>query len=299
MTFLMGTGSLGICLAIAYLWIHSGMILLASHRPHSSGRILATNLLLIACFIILLLSATPEWQEWAGLRFLRLWVPVIFFWWAYKWAGHTLSLFYPSDYSLDPLLIRLEDRWLGQPSLWWARRGSPWLTELFHGFYVSYYLYTPVLGIPLYAQGRLREFEAMAAAVMLGYAVGYSLSALVPVWGPRWGLVAAGLLESSEQRLRGYGITRAVNSIMYGGVAHKGAAMPSTHSSTAVVFLVWCSRLWGVEGGVLAGIVVVGMGLGSIYGRYHYLADVLCGAALGAISVWVADRLILGLCVVL
>ena len=291
MSFLMGTGSLGICLSIAYLSIHSGMILLAWRRPPSSGRILATNLLLIACFALLLLSATAEW---VGFRFLRLWVPVIFFWWAYKWAGHTLRLFYPSDLSLDPPLIRLEDRWLGQPSLWWARHGSPWLTELFHGFYVSYYLYTPALGIPLYAQGRFREFEAMAFAVMLGYAVGYSLAALVPVWGPRWGLVAAGLLESSEQKMRGYGITRAVNSIMYGGVAHKGAAMPSTHSSTAVVFLFWCSRLWGVEGEVLAGIVVVGMGVGSVYGRYHYVADVLCGAALGALSVWIADRLILG-----
>lgn len=293
MTFPAGSGSWGICLAIAYLWIHSGMILLASHRPRSSGRILATNLLLIACLVLLLLSAAPEWQEWAGLRFLRLWVPVIFFWWAYTWAGHTLRLFYPPDVSLDPLLIRLEDRWLGQPSLWWARHGAPWLTELFHGFYVSYYLYTPVLGIFLYAQGRFREFEAMALAVMLGYTVGYSLSALIPVWGPRWGLAAAGLLQSSEQKMRGYGLTRALNSIMYGGIAHKGAAMPSTHSSTAVVFLVWCSRLWGVEGGVLAGIVVVGMGMASVYGRYHYVADVLCGAALGALSIWVADRVVL------
>ncbi len=292
-TLLRGAGSWGICLAIAYLLIHSGLILLATRRPQSSARILITNLLLIAAFALLLLGATPEWQGQAGLRFLRLWVPVVFFWWAYTWAGHTLRLFYPSNFSLDPLLIRLEERWLGQPSLWWARSGSPWITEVFHGFYVSYYFYTPALGIPLYAQGRFREFEAMALAVMVGYAVGYSLSALIPGWGPRWGLVAAGLLESSEQKMRGYGITRAVNSIMYGGVAHKGAAMPSTHSSTAVVFLVWCSRLWGVEGGVLAGIVVVGMGVGSVYGRYHYVADILCGAALGVLSVWIADRVVL------
>jgi len=34
--------------------------------------------------------------------------------------------------------------------------------------------------------------------------------------------------------------------------------------------------------------------VGSVYGRYHYVADVLCGAALGALSIWIADRLILG-----
>ncbi len=292
--FLRGAGSWGICLVIAYLLFHSGMILLASHRPQSSARILFTNLLLSACCVVLLLSATPQWQEPPWLRFSRLWAPVIFFWWAYKWAGHTLHLFYPSDFSLDPMLIRLENRWLGQPSLWWARNGSPWLTELLHGFYVSYYLYTPSLGAYLYAQGRLREFEAMVFAIMLGYALGYSLSALIPVWGPRWGLVAAGLLESSEQKLPGYWITRFIHAIMYGGIAHKGAAMPSMHSSTAVVFLFWCSRLWGVKGGLLAGTVVVGMAAGSVYGRYHYVADILCGTALGALSVWIADRLILG-----
>jgi membrane-associated phospholipid phosphatase len=291
---LRGAGSWGICLAIAYLLIHSGMILLASRRPQSPARILLTNLLLIAGFVILLLGALLDWRDTPGLRFLSLWAPMIFFWWAYKWAGHTLHLFYPLDLSLDPLLIRLEDRWLGQPSLWWARSGSPWLTELFHGFYVSYYLYTPSLGVYLYAQGRFREFEAMVFAVMLGYALGYSLSALIPVWGPRWGLVTAGLLDSSEQKLQGYWVTRFIHAIMYGGIAHKGAAMPSMHSSTAMVFLFWCSQLWGVAGGLLAGIVVVGMGVGSVYGRYHYVADVVCGATLGALSVWIADRLILG-----
>ena len=106
--------------------------------------------------------------------------------------------------------------------------------------------------------------------------------------------MAAGLLESSEQKLQGYWVTRFIDAIMYGGIAHKGAAMPSMHSSTAVVFLFWCSRLWGFEGGLLAGIIVVGMGVGSVYGRYHYVIDVVCGAALGALSVWIADRLILG-----
>ena len=87
----------------------------------------------------------------------------------------------------------------------------------------------------------------MVFAVMLGYALGYSLSALIPVWGPRWGLVAAGLLESSEQKLQGYWVTRFIHAIMYGGIAHKGAAMPSMHSSTAAVFLFWCSRCGGLR----------------------------------------------------
>ncbi|MCZ6485050.1 MAG: phosphatase PAP2 family protein [Acidobacteria bacterium] len=290
---LLATGSFGICLAIAYLSVHSGMVLLGWRRAQGLKRILSTNLLLIACFVALLLGATSEWRSSGWLRFLRLWSPVIFFWWAYLWAGHTLHLFYPPGVSFDSVIIRWEKRFLGQPSLWWARNGSRWLTEVLHFFYASYYFYTPVLGIYLYAQGRFNEFEAMTFAVMLGYAVGYSLSPIFPVWGPRWGLVAAGLLESSQQKLRGYWVTHSINFIMYGGTAHKGAAMPSGHSSTAVVFLFWCYHLWGLWVGIPASIVVLAMGAGSVYGRYHYIADILCGAALGALSVWFADWLIL------
>ena len=289
---LFGAGSFGIGLAIVYLSIHSGMVLLAFRRPRSLGRILLTNWFLVACFAVLLLG-TPSEGHRGWLRFLRLWAPVIFFWWAYKWAGRTLHLFYPPEVCFDSTIIQLEKRFLGQPSLWWARSGSTGLTELLHFFYASYYLYTPILGVYLYGQGRFKEFEAMTFAVMLGYAVGYVFSALVPVWGPRWGLVAAGLLEHSEQKLRGYWATRSINYIMYGGIAHKGAAMPSTHSSTAVVFLFWCYRLWGFEGGIPAGIVVLGMGVSSIYGRYHYMTDILCGAVLGTLSLWIAESLIL------
>ena len=290
---LLTPGSFGICLAIAYLSVHSGMVLLGWRRAKSPGRILLTNLLLISCFAVLLLGATSEWPGSGWLRFLRLWSPLIFFWWAYLWAGHTLHLFYPPEVSFDSVIIRWEERFLGQPSLWWARNGSPWLTEVLHFFYASYYLYTPVLGIYLYAQGRFNEFEAMTFAVMLGYAVCYSLSAIFPVWGPRWALVATGLLEVSQQKLRGYWVTRSINFIMYGGTAHKGAAMPSGHSATAVVFLLWCYYLWGPWAGIPASIVVLGMWVGSVYGRYHYIADILCGAVLGALSVWFADWLIL------
>ena len=186
-------------------------------------------------------------------------------------------------------IIRLEERALGQPSLGWAQGRQRWITEVFHWFYASYYFYTPLLAITLYAQGRLVEFEAMAGAVMLGYAVCYTLFPILPVAGPRWGLLEAGLLDAAEQRLRGYALTRLMNRIMYDGIAHRGGAMPSAHSSTAVVFWVWCYRLWGIPGAAAAAPVVAGMWAGSVYGRYHYVADILAGAAIGAASICIVD----------
>ena len=260
---------------------------MAPRPPRGRGRILAVNLLLMACFAsLLLLGSGPLGSRPGWIRFLQLWGPVVFFWWAYKWAGHTLHLFYPADFSWDSALIRFETRWLGLPSLGWARKGSRGRTELFHFFYATYYLYTPGLGIYLYARGEYTRFEAMGMATLLGYAISCLLFAFFPVWGPRWALVEAGLLERSEQQLQGYGLTRAINYVMYRGIAHKGGAMPSSHTSTAVVFFFWSALLWGFWGGAGAGVLVVGMGIGAIYGRYHYVSDIAVGMLLGVLALW-------------
>ncbi len=278
-------GAYSIWLCVAYLVTHSLLLTLGRQRPERLSQLLLTNAALIAGFVFVALSENLA---------LRLWSPILFFWWAYKWAGHTLTSIHLPEYSLDPRILRLEDRILGQPSLWWARGKQPWLTELMHFFYFSYYLYTPILGVFLYLEGRLHEFESMAFAVLSAYAISYLFFALTPTVGPRWALVESGLLETSEQRLDGYAFTRLINYIMYHGPALKGGAMPSSHSSTAVVFLVWCWRVWGMWGGVPALIVVAGMWFGSVYGRYHYVLDVLCGALLGLAAVWLADSLLLG-----
>ena len=280
-------GSWGSYLALAYLLISSGITALAPRPPRRRGRILATNFSLMVCFVALLvLGEGPPEAGGGWIRFFQLWAPIIFFWWAYKWAGNTLHLFYPADFSWDSVLIRFERKYLGLPSLGWAKGGSRGLTELLHFFYATYYLYTPGLGIYLYARGEFGRFEAMALAVLLGSAICYIFSPFLPVWGPRWALVEAGLLESSEQQLRGYGLTRAINYVMYGGIAHKGGAMPSSHTSTAVVFFFWSAHLWGFWGGVATGVVVVGMGIGAIYGRYHYVSDIGVGMLLGAFTLW-------------
>jgi membrane-associated phospholipid phosphatase len=188
-------------------------------------------------------------------------------------------------------LIRFESR-LGQPSLNWARKGNKLFSELLHIFYFSYYLYTLVIGIFLDMNNRLLEFEVMSLAVTTGYLVSYVTFALVPVYGPRWALVEEGLLSPAEQRAKGYWITSFTNKLMYGGPALKGGAMPSSHTSTAVIFLYWCWVLWGPVAGLGAALVVIGMCLGAIYGRYHYIVDVVIGALLGVISIILAEWLI-------
>ena len=285
--------SLPTWLVIGYLVVHSLYVLAARYPPANLARILSVNAALILLFLIQLSALDSEevWHE-RWLRITVLWSPIAFFWWAYLWAGRTLHVFYPEGVSFDSPLIRLEARFFGQPSLWLARDRAPWLTDLVHFLYNTYYAYTPILALYLYIHGRLHEFQSMSFAVILGYACCYSFFPLLPVWGPRWGLVVAGLLNQSERCLAGGWMTRATNAIMYEGLAHKGCAMPSAHSSTGVVFLVWCWRIWGAAGGLPATFIVAGMAFAAVYGRYHYLVDIIVGAALGVFCVLAADWLI-------
>ena len=287
-------GTFGSWLAIAYLIGHLGMLLAARERNPEFRFVFRVDLLLISWFVaVLVFFSGTQFANSRGLQFLVLWSPLVLFWWGYIWAGKTLHTFHAPDFCRDSILLRLERRLLDSISLRWPQRAPKALTELFHFFYASYYAYTPILVVYLYANNRLLEFEAVAMAVNLGYAVSYTIFPLVPVWGPRWGLILEGKLKASEQKLSGYWLTRAINSIMYDGVAHKGGAFPSAHAATAVVFLLWSWRLWGSAGGVPAGVLVIGMCVASLYGRYHYLSDIACGVLLGLGSTWLADKLVL------
>ncbi len=223
------------------------------------------------------------------VRAALLWGPVVYFLWCYKWSGWTLHAFFPPEYTLDNSFIAFENLF-GQPSLWLARGRSRGVTETMHTLYATYYLYTAAIGLYLHARRRYTDFEEMACATLIGYAVSFLVFAVVPLWGPRWALVDAGLLPIGEQRLAGYAVTTWINGIQWDGVALKGGAMPSSHMSTGVVFLYWCWRLWGRRGGIPAAVVVAGMAVGAVYGRYHYVTDVAAGAALACVGILIADR---------
>jgi len=284
---------LPVVLPVLFLCLHSLLVLVARReRLRWKLRILAVNVVLMTVVLLALVAAVQTAGEPHGLkRVLLLWGPVVFFWWAYLWTRKILHSIYPPGKTIDRFLIDLEER-IGQPSLHWARAGNRYLCEFLHLGYNSYFFYTFGLGLYLDLHGRTSSFQAMTFAVMLGYLVSYLLFAVVPAHGPRWALVEEGLIRPDEQQMRGFAITEFTNRIMFGGPALKGGAMPSSHSSTAVVFLVWCWRIWGPEAGIAALLLVLTMWIGSVYGRYHFVLDIIVGGLIGWGAVYVADAVL-------
>ena len=281
----------GVWLALGYALVHAALALPARRFAEVPGYVWAVDLAVaLVCAGVLARrarvgAAAPN----TIARIALLWAPVVYFLWCYKWSGWTLHAFFPPEFTVDSAFIAFEDLF-GQPALWLARGRSRLTTETLHGFYATYYLYTVGIGLFLFARRRYVDFEKMTCAVLIGYAVSYVVFALVPLWGPRWALVDAGLLPIGERRLEGYALTTWINSVQWDGVALKGGAMPSSHTSTGGVFLYWCWRIWGRRGGIPAAVIVGGMALGAVYGRYHYVTDVVAGAALAAAGIAMAEK---------
>ena len=275
-------------LPLIYLPLHTCLVFRSHFGNKKKFRIAGINLVILIFFGWLILWGKDLFPDYCLVRFIVLWSPLIFFWFGYLWAGLTLTSIHPSDHFFDRPIALFEEKHLGQPSLHWGKNRSRFLTELFHFGYISYYLYALSLGIIFDSTGRFNDFQTMSFAINFGYVVSYLCFALIPVAGPRWFLVEDSRLKEQELKQPGYLFTRVTHKLLYGGLVHKGGAMPSSHSSTAFVFFFFVTHTWGWAPGLAALVLVIGMWIGAIYGRYHYLTDVAVGILLGGIGVVLA-----------
>ena len=279
-------------LPLIYLPIHTFLVLRSSVPIPGKRRVTGINLALFVFFLGQVLWGKDLSADFAAVRIILLWSPIVFFWFGYLWAGLTLKSIHGEGRFFDRPIARFEEKYLGHPSLYWGRNRPRLITEIFHLGYFSYYFYTLSLGLYFDISGRWDEFQAMSFATNFGYLFSYICYTLIPVAGPRWFLVEDRRLKESEIRQPGYLFTRLTHMLLFGGPAHKGGAMPSSHSSTALIFLCLTAGSWGLLPGLAALVLVGGMWIGAVYGRYHYLTDVAAGILLGAFGILLSRFLV-------
>jgi membrane-associated phospholipid phosphatase len=196
----------------------------------------------------------------------------------------------------DDALIAI-DRALfgGNPMDWFAAIARPWLTEITQVAYTMFYPLVVAVGAELYlrrTEADFQRFNFACACVFLGSYVGYLL---VPAVGPRFTLYD---VASVERDLPGLLLTTPLRAFVnVGGLvpvdASKSVALslahrdvfPSGHTMMTLVSVWWS---WRMRLGVRWGVTVVGAALvfATVYLRYHYVIDVMAGAALAAGAVW-------------
>ncbi|UCD64115.1 MAG: phosphatase PAP2 family protein [Candidatus Zixiibacteriota bacterium] len=211
-------------------------------------------------------------------RFLRLFYPALLFTFFYRETGGMMFLVFDGFY--DWQLTAFEKTVFGAyPTILIDRHLlNVWINELLSLCYFSYYFMIPVFLLVFFIRKEYGLIKSFMAATCLTFFVSYLLFFLYPIEGPRWhfaGQYVNGIEGPVFRRLAEFVISNA---------AVRGGCMPSSHFGVALVILMYTFRYRSGSGWWLLP-AVVGLGLGTVWGRYHYVSDVVAGGLIGLASV--------------
>lgn len=284
--------------ALAYLGVSSALIILfAQNVPHPWWLIGVQSL--VAAGILLLCRIQAIYPAGEFVRnsfaqnfwhFWRHWYPHLFFLFCFEELGHLIHLFSPQWQ--DAKLIAF-DHWLMgvHPVLWLEQFATPARNDFMQFAYLTYFLYLLVLGGILYCRREWHAYWSVMTYSVVAYAIGYVIAILFPIESP-WFAMA----NLWHGELRGGPFTATIAFIEHFGRV-RGAAFPSEHvaGSVAALWGAWRHRRWLFW--VMVPLVLC-MCVSTVWGRYHYVADVFGGMITGTLGYWIGWRIMQRKCAV-
>jgi membrane-associated phospholipid phosphatase len=270
----------------AFEWVTFGYVgwmlalLAVFHRniPHA-GRYFAAH-----CGIavgILMLAWGAARSENRVLQFARCWYPLAIYIFFFEELQGLVHAIFPGWF--DRWLILFDYNFGGvHPAAWLSRFATPGLNDFMQFSYMTYFLYLVTLPALLCAQGRRAAFWTVMVATAIAHYSVYVIAVLFPVESPYFALASLNL-----RALEGGAFTAAIEFIERFGRVH-GGAFPSAHVAGSMVALLAARRykpwlFW------ICLPFFLSMCVATVYGRYHYIADVMAGIVVGAIG-WSAGQ---------
>jgi membrane-associated phospholipid phosphatase len=153
----------------------------------------------------------------------------------------------------------------------------PWLSDLLHIAYCTYFLFPIVVGIAAWWRSR-RLGQQFIFTIVLAFYISYAGYFFVPAVGPRY----AQWPESNQETHH----TPISHAIYYGLNAVENTTndvFPSGHVMITAVCLLAVVRF---HRGLFWILLPIGLGLcfATVYCRYHYVIDVIAGLVLAAFA---------------
>jgi membrane-associated phospholipid phosphatase len=263
-----------------FAWLEAIVVLFHRNIPHA-GLYFAAHFALAAGIICLARSAARSAN--AVWQFLRHWYPFPLYIFFFEELQGLVHAIFPGWF--DRWLIAFDYKLAGvHPSVWLARFASPGLNDFMQFAYMTYFLYLVILPAVLYMQReRVAFWTTMASTAIANYSI-YAIAVLIPIESPYHSLAAL-----QTRTLGGSYSTALIGLVERFGRVH-GAAFPSAHVAGSMVAILasWRYRRW------LFWVCLpffACMCVATVYGRYHYVADVLAGLAVGATGFSVGTRL--------
>jgi len=274
--------------ALGYLCLSSAMVVVFSRNLTYPAKLIGVNAL-VAAVIFLLCTQGARSEERAqhhGItlatrfwHFWRHWYPHLFFLFCFEELAYLVHLVNPIWQ--DAKLIGF-DHWLFgvHPSVWLEQFATPLRNDLLQLAYLTYFVYLLVLGGILYYRREWHAYWSVMTYSAVGYAIGYLIAALFPIQSPWFAM--AGMWQGE---LHGGPFTATINFIEHYGRV-RGAAFPSEHvaGSVAAVWGAWRHRRWLFW--VMLPLVTA-MCASTVWGRYHYVADIFGGMVTGTLGYFI------------
>ncbi len=185
----------------------------------------------------------------------------------------------------DPWLIACDRRLLGtDPTRALASIATPLLSDVLTVCYALYYFHPIILAGLLWADdlrmghvGLAREFPRFAFTILAVFYVSYAGYFVVPAVGPRYAIVHQSPLPRGT-------VSRTIDSTLDRLETNKRNCFPSGHTMVTVTVLVEAARR--SRRTFLAFLpFALGLLFATVYGRYHYVTDVLAGLALVPVTI--------------
>ena len=285
--------------AFSYLALSGVLIAVFARNLAHPVRLLGVQFL-VACLIAALChTETNVWNEADGganrasiatgtlaqkfWHFWRHWYPHLFFLFCFEELGSLVHLV--NSRWQDAKLIAF-DHWLTgvHPAIWLEQFATPARNDFMQFAYLTHFVYLLVLGGILYYREDWHGYWSVMTYSAVGYAIGYVIAILFPIESPWFAMARAW-----HAPLQGGPFTATINFIEHYGRV-RGAAFPSEHvaGSFAALWGAWRHRRWLFW--VMLPLVLC-MCASTVWGRYHYVADIFGGVATGTLGYLLGSRL--------
>lgn len=188
-----------------------------------------------------------------------------------------------STHKSDTVLRAIDSALIGDtPSILWQNLVTPRLTEIMSLCYLFFFPYL-IMGVVMHFIGPMWRCKAFVVGLFSLYGIGFLGYTLVPAAGPY-----LAFSDVFSTQLTGGPLTSFNASLVKMGSTGVDV-FPSLHVAVSLFILGFDfqhnrHRFWWCL------IPCLGLWCSTLYLRYHYLIDVLCGVLLSSGALWIARR---------
>jgi membrane-associated phospholipid phosphatase len=253
------------------------------------------NIFVIGAMFVIAGHILPKTTALA--KFVYLWYPAPLILLTFKEIYYLIpSIRGSGDY--DAILIGF-DRWLFgfDPTRALFHIANPLLTEILQICYSSFYFLPMILGAVLYYRGKKPECDYTIFAVVFGFFLSYIGYFIYPSVGPRFTLHDFSL---NDAELPGLIITQFLRYVINTGESIPPGTpnpvalvqrdvFPSGHTMMTIIVMYLAVHFKSAmrKSLLLCGSLLI---FATVYLRYHYVVDVIAGAALAVVSLFIGKR---------